>query len=152
MISHKQFDDFSSGERIFFSHSQFHSVIFLSLIHSHLLIISIEMPQLGQLAVLMAVITPCFPSMSLIHLTAFFPLCCSPSILIKPELNDQRWLGAGAHPSQHVAQRRDLRWLLFICSRLQADRSMLSLCSQCICALKLKRTFMDVMEVPFIDV
>lgn len=110
------------------------------------------MPQLGQLAVLMAVITPCFPSMSLIHLTAFFPLCCSPSILIKPELNDQRWLGAGAHPSQHVDQRRDLRWLLFICSGLQVDQSTLSLCGQCMCTLKLKRTFMDVMEVPFIDV
>lgn len=65
-----------------------------------------EMPQLGQLAILMAVITPCFPSMSLIHLTVFFPLCCNPSILIKAELNDQQWLGAGAHPSQHMAEEK----------------------------------------------
>lgn len=54
---------------------------------------------------LMAVITPYFPSMSLIHLMVGFPLCCCPSILIKPELNDQQWLCAGAHPSQHVSER-----------------------------------------------
>lgn len=113
LISHKHFDDSCTP----------------LLFHSHLLIISIEMPQFGQLALLMAVITPCFQSMSLIHLTVCFPQCCSPSILIKPELNDQRWLSAGAHPSQHVAEERDLRCLLFMCSRPQTCRSMLS--SQC---------------------
>lgn len=51
----------------------------------------------------MAVITPHFPRMSLIHLTVCYPLCCSPSILIKSELNDQQWVCAGARPSQHTA-------------------------------------------------
>lgn len=62
----------------------------------------------------MAVITPCFPSMSLTHLTVCILLCCSLSILIKPELNDQQWLGAGAHPSQHVAEERPPEAFIYV--------------------------------------
>lgn len=54
------------------------SFFFLLLIRSCLVIISMEMPQLGQLAILMALITPCIPSMSLIHLTVFFSAVLQP--------------------------------------------------------------------------
>lgn len=61
-------------------------------ISSRLLINSIEMPQLGQLAPLMAVIPACFTDMSLIHLTVCLLLYFELSIVIKPKLNDQQWL------------------------------------------------------------
>lgn len=80
---------------------------------------------------LMAVITPLFSSMSLIHSMVCFLLCCSLSILIKSELNDQQWLSAGAHPSQHVAEERPPVAFIYVCSRLQTRLSMCSLCGQC---------------------
>lgn len=81
---------------------------------------------------LMAVITPHFPSMSLTHLTVCYPLCCSPSILINPELNDQQWHSAGAHLSQHVAVERPPVAFIYVCSRLQTRLSLLSLSDHCI--------------------
>lgn len=142
-MSHEQFDDFSFGKHIFFSHSPFQSVIFLSLIHSCLVIISMEMPQLGQLAILMAVITPCFPSMSLIQLTVFFPLCCNPSILIKTEWNDQQWLGAGAHPSQHMAEEKPPVAFIYGLTPWNLPEHAFSLWSMQTRSLKLKSMFID---------
>lgn len=75
---------------------------------------------------LMAVITPLFCSMSLIHPSLCFLLCCSPSILIKPEWNDQQRLSAGAHPPQHVAEQRPPLAFIYVCSRLQTRLSVLS--------------------------
>lgn len=105
LTSHKQFDDFFFISVFSFSRSSFQIVIF-SLSHSLLFYDHQHRNASARpISPLMAVITPYFPSMSLIHLTVGFPLCCCPSILIKPELNDQQWLCAGAHPSQHVSER-----------------------------------------------
>lgn len=50
LTSHKQLDDFFFVSVFSFSRSSFQIVIFLSLIHFHFMIISIEMPLHGQLA------------------------------------------------------------------------------------------------------
>lgn len=92
------------------------ALFFFCRIGTHLPIISIEMPQLGQLGPLMAVIASCFTNMSLIRLTVCLLLCCNPSILIKFELNDQWRLCVGNYHFRMLL-KRNLQWLFtFLCS------------------------------------
>lgn len=81
------------------------SLSFFPHIGSRLLINSIEMPQLGQLGPLMAVIAPCFTNMSLMRLTVCLLLCFELSLLIKPKLNDQRCLCVEDHHSSTWFER-----------------------------------------------
>lgn len=105
--------------------------LFFCGIGPHPLIISREMPQLGQLGPLMAVIASCFTNLSLICLTVCLPPCCNPSILITSELNDQwRLCGARDHHFS-VLLRRNLQ-------RAQATKPSRACLLSAVNALKLQ--------------